>query len=76
MTHDREWYTYEQAARRVSRNVRTIKKWRVRGMPMSTDEHGRRIVRRDDLLAWWRQAMSRDNANRHASLRLAIEDLI
>ena len=75
MAHDHDWYTYEQAARRVGRDVQTIKRWRRRGLPMATDQKGRLIVRHDGLLAWWRTAMQRDNANRHQSLRLTFEDL-
>lgn len=51
--------TYRQAARRVRRSVRTIKRWRRAGMPMGWD-HGRRVVDETVLLAWWRARMQAD----------------
>lgn len=45
--------TYVEAARRVRRSVRTIKRWRRAGMPMGWS-NGFRVVEEDVLLAWWR----------------------
>lgn len=49
--------TYRQAAQRVDRHVKTIKRWRRSGLPMSYDQHGRRVVDEATLLAWWRDRM-------------------
>lgn len=49
--------TYRQAARRVRRSVRTIKRWRRAGMPMGL-VNGFRVVEEDVLLAWWRDRMA------------------
>lgn len=54
-----ELLTYRQAARRVRRSVRTIKRWRSGGMPMGWDR-GRRVVDEATLLAWWRARMTAD----------------
>lgn len=54
------WLTYRQAAKRVKRSTRTIKRWRRNGMPMSHNEHGQRIVNENTLLAWWRQRLNND----------------
>ncbi|OZB85377.1 MAG: hypothetical protein B7X32_03535 [Microbacterium sp. 13-71-7] len=51
--------TYFQAARRVRRSVRTIKRWRRNGMPMGWAD-GHRVVDEPVLLAWWRDRMSAD----------------
>ena len=45
-----EYLTYREAARRVRRSVRTIKRWRRAGLPMSFDEQGRRVVDERTLL--------------------------
>ncbi len=55
-----EKLTYRQAAARVRRSVRTIKRWRRHGLPMVFDERGRRVVDEQDLLAWWRARMTAD----------------
>lgn len=55
-----EHLTYRDAARRVRRSVRTIKRWRRGGMPMTFDAEGRRVVELGALLAWWRARMSAD----------------
>lgn len=51
------WHTYEDAARRVNKDPRTIKRWRRNGMPMSFNSAGERIVREDHLLEWFRQTL-------------------
>lgn len=54
------WLTYRGAAKRVHRSTDTIKRWRRSGMPMSYDDHGRRIVLEKDLLAWFRGRLMAD----------------
>jgi hypothetical protein len=49
--------TYRQAAARVDRSVRTIKRWRRGGMQMDLDGYGRRVVDEEVLLAWWRSRL-------------------
>lgn len=52
--------TYREAARRVRRSVRTIKRWRMAGMRMGWDvRDGQRVrvVDEDVLLAWWRDRL-------------------
>lgn len=51
--------TYRQAAKRVRRSTRTIKRWRRAGMPMQWED-GRRVVDEDTLLAWWRARLQAD----------------
>lgn len=51
---------YRQAAKRVRRSVRTIKRWRKAGLAMSTASDGRRLVDESRLLEWWRDRMSAD----------------
>jgi hypothetical protein len=55
-----EYLTYRDAARRVRRSVRTIKRWRRGGMAMRFDEQGCRVVNEQTLLAWWRDRMTAD----------------
>jgi phage terminase Nu1 subunit (DNA packaging protein) len=57
--------TYRQAARRVGRSVRTVKRWRHDGMPVSADYSGRVWVREDILLAWWRDRLDADPAHQY-----------
>lgn len=55
--------TYREAARRVHRSVKTIKRWRRNGMPMGWEvREGQscRVVAEDALLAWWRKTMNAD----------------
>ncbi len=64
MIENRAWYTYREAAARVNRHPQTIRKWRKRGMRMSWDNQGRRIVEHHALLKWWRESSLRDSRNR------------
>lgn len=53
-------YTYREAAVRVRRSVRTLWRWRKRGMRMGwaiRDGQRVRVVREDVLLAFWRERM-------------------
>lgn len=55
--------TYRQAATRTRRSIRTINRWRKRGMPMAWDVRGGqrvRVVEERVLLAWWRDRMTAD----------------
>jgi len=48
-------FTLPQAARRVGRSVRTIKRWCAAGMPART-VHGRTVVRARDLAEYAERA--------------------
>lgn len=54
------WHTYRGAAARVNRSIRTIKRWRREGMPMTWDTTGRRIVQEQTLLAEYRRRLQAD----------------
>ncbi|MFD5599194.1 helix-turn-helix domain-containing protein [Leucobacter sp. NPDC058333] len=64
MIHNREVYTYKEAAQRVGRHPQTIRKWRKRGLEMGWDDRGRRVVEHKALLKWWRESIIRDARNR------------
>lgn len=49
------WLTYREAAAAVGRSKRAIQMWRRRGMPMSWDSRGRRIVDETTLYIWYRK---------------------
>lgn len=66
--------TYEQAARRVRKDVVTIKRWRRNGLRMTTDEHGRRVVEETVLLQWWRDRMASDPIHQARMRKVAIEN--
>lgn len=65
---------YRQAARRVRRSVRTIKRWRKAGLEMSVGPGGRRIVDETRLLEWWRDRMSADPVHQLRLRRAMQED--
>jgi transposase len=55
--------TYREAAKRVRRSRRTIRYWKLQGMPMGWDiRNGQhvRVVDEDVLIAWWHQRMDND----------------
>lgn len=52
--------TYREAAARVNRSVRTIKRWRRDGMPMNFDHYGRRVVTERILLTEYRRRLASD----------------
>ena len=56
---DTVWLTYRQAARRVHRSIRTIRRWKRNGMPTILRE-GVRYVDEETLLAHWRARMQAD----------------
>lgn len=78
MIEDRPWYTYRQASARVARSTVTVKRWRRRGMPMSWDQQGRRIVSHETLLRWLRETTERNDQNRKVARRMPVwaEDLL
>ncbi|WP_431795657.1 hypothetical protein [Microbacterium enclense] len=52
-----KWHTYKTAAKRVGRAERTIRHWRLQGMPMgwqTIDGQRTRVVREDILLRHFR----------------------
>lgn len=60
--------TYREAAVRVRRSVRTLWRWRKRGMRMgwgTRDGQRVRLVREDVLLAYWRARMTADPVHQH-----------
>lgn len=63
------WLDYWQAARRVQRSVNTVKRWRRQGMPMVLRD-GRRMVREDVLLTWWRDRLDAWPVHRYRMRRL------
>ena len=58
-------FTYRAAAHRVGRSIRTIKRWRRSGMPMTFNHAGERIVTEAVLLAWWRDRLTNDPAHQY-----------
>lgn len=60
---DMAWLTYREAARRVHRTVRTIRRWKKNGMPTILRD-GIRYVEEEALLAWWRARLQADPAHR------------
>lgn len=69
--------TCRQAARRVHRSIKTIKRWRRNGMPMGWGlEQGQRcrVVDEGELLAWWRGRMLADPVHQARIRALASPD--
>lgn len=64
------WLTYREAARRVGRSVRTIKRWRRAGMPMRL-ENGFRQVRLDILQTWYRRKLKAWPTHQYRMRRLS-----
>lgn len=60
---DETYLTYRQAARRVHRTIRTIRRWKKNGMPTHLAD-GIRYVELETLLAWWRARLQSDPAHR------------
>lgn len=68
--------TYREAARRVYRSIKTVKRWRRNGMPMSWDvRNGQRVRVVDEaiLLAWWRGRLLADPVHLARMRALAIQ---
>lgn len=68
------WLDYRQAGRRIGRSEGTIKRYRREGMQMPLRD-GRRMVREDVLLAWYRDRLQAwpIHQARMRSVRLAVE---
>lgn len=69
--------TYREAAKRVGRTRRAIRRWRHSGMPMSwetRDGQTCRVVDETTLLAWWRQRLKNDPVHQAKLRRLAQTD--
>ncbi|MFS0851993.1 hypothetical protein [Microbacterium sp. 179-I 3D4 NHS] len=57
---EEKWFTYAEAAKRVKRCHRTIRRWHSIGMPMEwkiIEGQRTRVVREDILLAFFRQTL-------------------
>jgi hypothetical protein len=65
--------TCEQAAKRVRKDVNTIKRWRRSGLGMTKDSRGRTVVDEALLLAWWRDRMANDPVHQARMRRAAID---
>lgn len=61
--NDPDWLTMRQAAKRVKRHVRTIKRWRHNGMTVR-QHNGLNYVHLDALTSWWRARMLNDPTRR------------
>lgn len=71
--------TYREAARRVHRSMRAIRRWRFNGMPMSWDiRDGQRcrVVEERALLAWWRQTLRNDPVHQQRLRTLQAADTV
>lgn len=60
--------TYAQAAARTNSHVETIKRWRRMGLSFAMVD-GRRVVREDALLAFWRERMKADPVHQARTAR-------
>jgi hypothetical protein len=63
---DPDWLTLRQAARRVHRHVKTIKRWRRNGMTVRKVA-GVNYVHIDSLTSWWRARMLNDPTRRRST---------
>lgn len=69
--------TYREAAHRVGRSIRAIKRWRKAGMPMGWDvRDGQRVrvVRESVLLGWYRDRLMADPVHQLRMRALALEE--
>lgn len=66
-----KWLTYRQAARRVHRTIRTIRRWKKNGMPTIL-RGGIRYVEEETLLRHWRARLSADPVHQARLRRLVI----
>lgn len=66
---DERLYSYRDGAKRIGRDVRTIKRWRRQGMPTVLID-GTRFVREGVLLAWFRSTLAASPVHRARMLRL------
>lgn len=69
--------TYREAAARVHRSPRAIKRWRCNGMPMGwevRDGQRCRVVEEGILLAWWRGRLRADPVHQARLRRMSADD--
>ena len=75
---EQTWLSYTEAAHRVGRSDRIIRKWRRDGMAMSwrvgADGQRERVVREDVLLAWFRDRLKASPAHYYRMRALAREN--
>ena len=50
-----DWLTYQEAAAKVGRSKRALQRWHRKGMTMTLDARGRKIVHESVLFAWYRK---------------------
>lgn len=66
--------TYRQAAKKTGRSIRTIKRWRRAGMPMTLNASGMRVVEERILLRWWRDRMKAWPPHQYRLRRARLEE--
>ena len=66
---ERRLYSYRDGAKRIGRDVRTIKRWRRQGMPTVLID-GTRFVRGTVLFAWFRSTLAASPVHRARMLSL------
>lgn len=57
MGDEKVWLSYPEAAKRVKRSVRNVRRWHSEGMPMTMFD-GQMFVEESVLLAWWRDRLN------------------
>ncbi|MBB3158292.1 hypothetical protein FHS07_001988 [Microbacterium proteolyticum] len=67
------WLTYSQAAERVRSHPETVKRWRRMGLSFALVD-GRRMVREDALLVFWRERMKADPVHQARIARDRLQD--
>ncbi|QRY42077.1 WhiB family transcriptional regulator [Microbacterium hominis] len=71
------WLTYAEAARRIGRTDRNIRRWRQEGMPMSwrvgTDNQRERVVDEEVLLKWFREKLNSSPVHQYRMRAIARE---
>lgn len=68
-----KFLTYDQAAARTKSHPETIKRWRRMGLSFALID-GRRMVREDALLAFWRERMKADPVHQARIARDRLQD--
>lgn len=71
------WLSYAEAARRIGRTDRNIRRWRQEGMPMSwrigSDNQRERVVNEEVLLKWFREKLKASPAHYYRLRAIARE---
>lgn len=74
---EQTWLSYTEAARRVGRSARNVRRWHADGMVMSwrvgADGQRERVVREDVLLAWFRDRLKASPVHYYRMRALALE---